>query len=65
MKYYDAVQRITNHFIEQQNRTKLPGMLPITINARHLDVTSDGTFGLGAMADSFYEYLPKVVEQKI
>ena len=35
-------------------------MFPITINARHLDFTSDNTFGLGAMADSFYEYLPKV-----
>ena len=30
------------------------------INAHDIDFTGDNTFSLGAMADSFYEYLPKV-----
>ena len=44
----------------QQQRTKLPGMFPVVVNARDTDFTGDNTFSLGALADSFYEYLPKV-----
>jgi mannosyl-oligosaccharide alpha-1,2-mannosidase len=59
-KYYDAVQRIMNAFEESQNTTRLPGMWPVTLDARRLDFTQDRSFTLGAMADSLYEYLPKV-----
>lgn len=58
-RYYDAVQRIMNHFEDQQMKTRLPGMWPIDVNARDLDFSSDFDYTIGAMADSLYEYLPK------
>lgn len=59
-RYYDAVQRIMNIFEDQQNKTKLPGMWPITVNPRKADFTESTFFTIGGMADSMYEYLPKV-----
>lgn len=59
-KYYDAIQRIMNAFEQSQNTTRLPGMWPISMNAHDLDFTHDRQFTLGAMADSLYEYFPKV-----
>ena len=56
-KYYDAVQRIMNAFEESQNSTRLPGMWPVSLNARKLDYSGDLTFTIGAMADSLYEYV--------
>ncbi|RDW67749.1 hypothetical protein BP6252_09145 [Coleophoma cylindrospora] len=58
-KFYDAIQRVTDMFAEQQQVTKLPGMLPLVGNAKEADFGADRTFSFGAMADSFYEYLPK------
>jgi mannosyl-oligosaccharide alpha-1,2-mannosidase len=58
-KYFDAVQRITNHFSEQQMGTRLPGLFPTVINAREGDFRSNTIFTIGGMADSMYEYLPK------
>lgn len=58
-KYYDAVQRITELFAAQQNRTNLPGMWPIVVDAKNKDLTSSYVFTLGGMADSAFEYLPK------
>ena len=58
-KYFDAVQRITQHFLRQQNMTKLPGMWPVVVNAKEARFIDDNTFTLGAMADSLYEYFPK------
>ncbi|PQE06283.1 class I alpha-mannosidase protein [Rutstroemia sp. NJR-2017a BBW] len=43
-KYYDAVQRITDVFDQQQSKSKLP---------------EAGGFTIGGMADSLYEYFPK------
>jgi mannosyl-oligosaccharide alpha-1,2-mannosidase len=60
MRYFDAIQRITDVLDLQQNRTKLPGMWPILVNARTGDFSRDTFFTLGGMADSAYEYLPKV-----
>lgn len=60
MRYFDVVQRITNLLESQQNQTKLPGMWGIGINLQTMDLTQDGGFGLGAMSDSAYEYLPKM-----
>lgn len=59
-KYYDAVQRIVDVFESQQNDTKLPGMWPIWVDANRLDFANYPTFSIGGMADSLYEYLPKV-----
>ncbi|CAN8095793.1 unnamed protein product [Discula destructiva] len=61
-RYYDAVQRISDHLEKQQDATKLPGMWPITVdmtNPAGPDFTQDGAFTLGGMADSLYEYFPK------
>ena len=58
MKYFDAVQRIMDIFDENQSQTKLPGLWPITMNARRMSFV-DTSFSLGAMADSLFEYLPK------
>ncbi|KAF2663927.1 putative endoplasmic reticulum mannosyl-oligosaccharide 1,2-alpha-mannosidase [Microthyrium microscopicum] len=58
-KYYDAVQRIMSIFEDQQNKTKLPGMWPIQVNAKTEDFTGSQMFTIGGMADSAYEYLPK------
>jgi mannosyl-oligosaccharide alpha-1,2-mannosidase len=63
-KYYDAVQRIMDVFDEQQAATKLPGMWPIVVNARDLNMTEASLFTIGGMADSTYEYLPKVISAR-
>ena len=60
MRWYDAVHRIVDLLERQQNLTKLPGMWPMAINAQKADLTQHATFTLGAMADSTYEYLPKM-----
>jgi len=60
MRYFDIIQRITDLMDSQQNQTKLPGMWGIGINLETLDLTYDDVFGLGAMSDSAYEYLPKM-----
>lgn len=59
-KYFDAVQRITDVFEAQQDKTHLPGMWPVTVNAMDQDFSSDTLFTLGGMSDSAYEYLPKM-----
>ncbi|KAI9703985.1 MAG: hypothetical protein M1820_005767 [Bogoriella megaspora] len=59
MRYYDAVARIMNIFTAQQAETHLPGMFAVLINTQSADFTQDSGFGIGGMADSFYEYLPK------
>ncbi|USP73175.1 glycoside hydrolase family 47 protein [Curvularia clavata] len=58
-KWYDAVARITKLLEDQQDKTKLPGMWPLVVNARNADFTQDAGFTLGSMADSTYEYLSK------
>lgn len=59
LKYYDAIQRITDVFEKQQNDTKLPGLWPVRVNTLSQDFTKDRTFTFGGMADSLYEYFPK------
>jgi mannosyl-oligosaccharide alpha-1,2-mannosidase len=60
MRYFDAISRVTNVLDEQQGLTKLPGMWPISVDMRTPNLTFDAFFGLGAMADSAFEYLPKM-----
>lgn len=59
MKYYDAVQRISDAFETSQSTTRLPGMWPIVVNAAELAFNGDNSFTLGGMSDSLYEYFPK------
>lgn len=58
-KWYDAVARVTNRLQDWQNHTKIPGLWPQMLDAKHLDFHKGTTFTLGGMSDSFYEYMPK------
>lgn len=58
-KFWDATDRITRFLERTQNNTKLPGMWPVTINFQS-ETVGDSSFTLGALADSLYEYLPKM-----
>ncbi|KAI0136616.1 glycoside hydrolase [Xylariales sp. AK1849] len=60
-KWFDATERIMLTLKDQQKKTQLPGIWPISVNARDMQFTEDNSFGLGAMADSVFEYLPKMV----
>lgn len=59
-RWFDAVQRITEIAVDQQNSTKLPGMWPMLVDAKDANFTQYYVFTLSAMADSFYEYFPKI-----
>lgn len=59
-KYYDAIERVRALLARTQHATQLPGMWPIAINFRNEDAGGDTAFTLGALADSLYEYLPKM-----
>ncbi|GAB0135825.1 hypothetical protein EsDP_00004148 [Epichloe bromicola] len=58
-KYYDATDRVTRFLERTQNDTLLPGMWPIALDFRN-EAVRDNRFTLGALADSLYEYLPKM-----
>jgi mannosyl-oligosaccharide alpha-1,2-mannosidase len=60
MRFYDTIARVTDELDKQQNSTKMPGMWPVEVNIQAPIVTEGNTFSLGAMADSAYEYLPKM-----
>lgn len=60
VRWYDATFRIMEAFDQQQSETRLPGMWPVFVDAKNLNFTRDGTFTLGAMSDSLYEYFPKM-----
>lgn len=62
VRYYDAVQRISDAFEAGQGSTTMPGMWPITVDMSKPSgpsFSSDNTFTLGGMSDSLYEYFPK------
>jgi mannosyl-oligosaccharide alpha-1,2-mannosidase len=68
-KYFDGVQRIMNELEKWQMKTSLPGMWPAMVDAQRFNQSiaigspfenSNELFTLGALADSTYEYLPKV-----
>ncbi|KAF2845745.1 glycoside hydrolase family 47 protein [Plenodomus tracheiphilus IPT5] len=62
MRYFDAISRVSNVLDEQQGQTMLPGMWPIGIDVRTPNLMRGTQFGLGAMSDSAYEYLPKMYQ---
>ncbi|UKZ69737.1 uncharacterized protein TrAtP1_010741 [Trichoderma atroviride] len=59
-KWFDAVQRIMDAMADQQDSTALPGLWPLVVSAKDQIFNIGNTFTLGAMADSAYEYLPKM-----
>ncbi|KAM0495502.1 hypothetical protein ACHAP8_008096 [Fusarium lateritium] len=58
-KFYDATDRVTQFLVKVQNSTLLPGMWPLSLDFQN-EQANDNTFSLGALADSLYEYLPKM-----
>jgi hypothetical protein len=60
MRYFDAISKVTDVLDEQQALTQLPGMWPVSVDMRTPNLAFESSFGLGAMADSAYEYLPKM-----
>ncbi|GAM85855.1 hypothetical protein ANO11243_038630 [Dothideomycetidae sp. 11243] len=59
-RYYSAIEAVTATFAAQQNKTLIPGLWPVNVNALTADFTQYSTFTLGGMADSVFEYLPKM-----
>lgn len=59
-KWFDAAQRVMDAFEEQQDKTKLLGMWPVSVNLEKGDFREGRNFGLGGWMGSLYEYLPKV-----
>ncbi|KAL7942763.1 glycoside hydrolase family 47 protein [Trichoderma barbatum] len=59
-KWFDAVQRIMDGMAAQQNSTALPGLWPLVVSAQGEIYNQGDAFTMGAMADSVYEYLPKM-----
>ncbi|KFA73904.1 hypothetical protein S40288_00934 [Stachybotrys chartarum IBT 40288] len=59
-KWFDASQRIMDMLAEQQDSTLLPGLWPVAVNTNTATFNEATSFSLGAMADSVYEYLPKM-----
>lgn len=60
-KYFDAVQRIGELLAAAQDKTKIPGLWPVHVDAAAQDFDVGSEYSLGGMADSTYEYLPKMV----
>ena len=60
MKYYDAVQRVSDLFYDQQDNSIVPGLWPIWINTADEDFASGDEFSFGGLGDSAYEYIPKM-----
>jgi mannosyl-oligosaccharide alpha-1,2-mannosidase len=68
-KYFDGIQRVMNELEKWQSQTPLPGMWPAIVDSAIFNQSialgspsggSEELFTLGALADSAYEYLPKV-----
>jgi mannosyl-oligosaccharide alpha-1,2-mannosidase len=59
-KFYDAIARITDFLERTQSQSQLPGIWPKLINFKDLTVDKESSFTMGALADSLYEYLPKM-----
>ncbi|KAI4947844.1 hypothetical protein J4E86_008361 [Alternaria arbusti] len=59
-KYYDAVARITIMMDRAQDSTRLPGLWPTMVNAAKEEFNQSRFFSIGALADSTYEYFPKM-----
>lgn len=58
-KYYAAADGVTRFLERVQDETALPGMWPTVLDFRH-ETAGSTYFTLGALADSLYEYLPKM-----
>lgn len=58
-KFYAATDRVTRFLEKTQFKTALPGIWPTTLDFRNERAT-ETSFTIGGLADSLYEYLPKM-----
>lgn len=59
-KYFDAIERVKGKLQDSQTQSKLPGMWPVQIDMANGFGVGGDKFTMGSMADSTYEYLPKM-----
>jgi len=59
-KFFDAISRVVDFLERTHQASKLPGIWPKLINFRQELVNQEAGFTLDALADSLYEYLPKM-----
>ena len=59
-KYYDVVARISKILDRTKSTTRIPGLWPTMANAAKEEFNQSGAFSIGALADSTYEYFPKM-----
>jgi mannosyl-oligosaccharide alpha-1,2-mannosidase len=59
-KYYDIVARLSIMMDVSQDSTRIPGLWPTSINAASGNFNQSSFFSIGALADSTYEYFPKM-----
>lgn len=59
-KYFDAIERVKGKLQVTQTQSKLPGMWPVQIDVANGFGVGGDKFTMGSMADSMYEYLPKM-----
>src|ERR1700753_3423873 len=59
LRFFDAVQRISNVLESEQSQTRIPGLWPVVFNAQKKSFRDERDFTLGGRADSMYEYIPK------
>jgi mannosyl-oligosaccharide alpha-1,2-mannosidase len=60
LKYYEAIARVTNLLATTQSTTEIPGLWHTFVNTRDGVFRDRPDFTLGGLADSLYEYLPKM-----
>ncbi|KAF1843363.1 glycoside hydrolase family 47 protein [Cucurbitaria berberidis CBS 394.84] len=59
-KFYDVVARVSALIDRMQDTTKIPGLWPTMVNAANEEFNQSRSFSIGALADSTYEYFPKM-----
>lgn len=68
-KYFDGIQKVMDELEKWQDHTVLPGMWPAMVKSDIYNesillgppyIGGEEQYTLGALADSTYEYLPKV-----
>lgn len=62
MRFYNQMLGIAYTFQDQQDKTTLPGMWPVDVDAMFSDLTVGSYYSFSAMSDSAYEYLPKMYQ---
>jgi Glycosyl hydrolase family 47 len=65
LRYFDGILRITDESIDHQDKTKLPGIFPVLVNAKDFDFGNHSGYTLGAMTDCFYDNLSKVPDAPV